>query len=130
MFGEAGHAYVYISYGVHQCLNVTTEPLGNPSAVLIRALEPCEGIERMKQNRGVDEILDIANGPGKLTEALRISYDFNGEDLVTSDRLFLEEGKEVRRVGSSTRIGISTGTGRRWRFFVDGNEFVSRGTPS
>ena len=130
MFGEAGHAYVYLSYGVHQCLNITTDRIGTPAAVLIRALEPSEGIQRLKRNRGVEEVRDLTSGPGRPTQALDIAAEFNGEDMVTSRRLFLEDGEEVRRVRTSTRIGISTGTERRWRFYVDGNQFVSEGKQS
>jgi DNA-3-methyladenine glycosylase len=130
MFGEAGHAYVYLSYGVHQCLNLTAEPLGTPAAVLVRALEPSEGIETMKRNRGVEVVRELTSGPGKLTEALGITSGFDGEDMVTSKRLFLEEGKQVNRIRSSTRIGVSVGADRKWRFYIEGNEFVSRGRPS
>ena len=127
MFGEPGRAYVYLSYGVHQCLNLTCEPGGTPAAVLVRALEPLEGTDRMKVNRGISSLRELASGPGRLTEALAIGSDFDGEDLVTSDRLFLEEGERSVSVGTSSRIGVSTGTERRWRFFVRGCMFVSKG---
>jgi DNA-3-methyladenine glycosylase len=130
MFGEPGRAYVYFSYGFHQCLNLTCEPYGTPAAVLVRALEPLEGIDEMERNRGTSLLHELASGPGKLTQALAITADFNGEDLTTSDRLFLEEGREVVSVGTSSRIGITRGMERRWRFFVKGNEFVSRKRPS
>jgi len=129
MFGEAGHAYVYLSYGVHQCLNITTERPGIPAAVLIRALEPIEGIETMKKRRNTQRIQELTSGPGKLTKALGISLDFNGEDLAKSKTLFLEGGKSNGTVKSSTRIGISAGKNRRWRFFFDGNYFVSHRKP-
>jgi DNA-3-methyladenine glycosylase len=127
MFGEAGHAYVYFTMGLHHCLNLTTEERGTPGAVLVRAIEPCEGVDEMKKNRGIGDVVGIANGPGKLTEALSINRELNGEDMVTSERLFLEEGERVSNAGTSPRIGISKGVSRRWRFFVRGSKFVSKG---
>lgn len=130
MFGEGGHAYVYFSYGFHWCLNLTTEPAGRAGAVLVRALEPIEGLERMLRNRGLDSDEHVADGPGKLTQALSIDADLNGEDLVTSDRLFVEEGEKVEGIESSSRVGIRRGVGFKWRFVVKGNRFVSKAKPS
>lgn len=130
MFGEPGHAYVYFTYGAHFCLNLTCEPSGVPAAVLVRAIEPIEGVEEMKTNRAVAEVKDLTNGPGKLTKALGINRDLNGEDLVTSDRLFLEEGERPRSLETSARVGIRDGTEYKWRFFVKGSKFVSRARPS
>ena len=126
MFGEAGHVYVFFSYGFHWCLNFTTEVEGQPGAVLIRALEPVEGIEAMVKNRGVSEVGRLTDGPGKLTKALSIDGNFNGEDLENSKRLYVLGRKEPVRVRASTRIGISSGQEQQWRFFVDGNPFVSK----
>jgi DNA-3-methyladenine glycosylase len=127
MFGEAGHAYVFFSYGSHWCLNFTTEAEGQPGAVLIRALEPLEGIEDMARNRGVAEVGRLTNGPGKLTKALSIDGAFNGEDVVKSKKLYVLDREETVRVKASARIGISRGREQQWRFFVDGNPFVSKG---
>ena len=132
MFGEAGHAYVYFAYGNHWCLNITAEPEGQPGAVLIRALEPVEGVERMARNRGVAEVGRLADGPGKLTKALSIGGAFNGEDLVKSRRLYvLDRGGPVR-VEASSRIGVSKGLEQQWRYSVEGSPFVSkrRGAPN
>ena len=126
MFGEAGHVYVFFSYGNHWCLNFTTEEEGKPGAVLVRALEPVEGVEQMRKNRGFTEVANLTNGPGKLTEAMVIGKEFNGEDVVESERLFVLGRDAPVRIKSSTRIGISKGKARRWRFFVDGNPFVSK----
>ena len=128
MFGEAGHAYVYLSYGLNECLNVTTEPLGTAGAVLIRALEPLEGVDSMMKNRGTEEVTNLTSGPGKLTQALQINRGLNCEDMVTSDRLYITEGRKIdaRSLGESRRIGVSRGTERQWRFFVVGNPYVSR----
>jgi DNA-3-methyladenine glycosylase len=130
MFGEPGHAYVYFTMGMHWCLNVTTEEPGTAGAVLVRALEPLEGIETMKRRRGKQSLEGLTNGPAKLTQALGIDGSMNGENLVKSQRLFLEAGRRLEEVGASSRVGISSGTERKWRFFLKGNRFVSRGKPS
>jgi DNA-3-methyladenine glycosylase len=129
MFGGSGRAYVYFTMGMHHCLNLTAEPAGTPGAVLIRAMEPVEGLKTMLKTRDVNSAEAVAIGPGKLTQALRIDRCLNGEDVVTSRRLFLEEWKEVSDVGTSQRIGVSRGRAQRWRFFVKGNPFVSRAKP-
>jgi len=130
MFGPAGHAYVYFTMGAHFCLNITTEPKETPAAVLIRAIEPVEGIATMKRNRGLDELNRLAAGPGNLTKALKIGKDLNGEDIVRSTRLFLEDGSLMKGISRSSRVGISTGKSSKWRFYVEGNEFVSKAKPS
>jgi DNA-3-methyladenine glycosylase len=126
MFGEAGHVYVFLSYGFHWCLNFTTEVEGQPGAVLIRALEPVKGIEQMVENRGVADVGRLTNGPGKLTKALSIDGSFNGEDLVKSKKLYVLDQEEPVHVHTSARIGISRGRDRPWRLFVEGNQFVSK----
>ncbi len=130
MFGEAGHAYVYFTMGMHCCLNVTTEARNVPGAVLFRAIEPAEGVEEMVRNRGLGESIHVADGPGKLTEALKIDRILNGEDFVRSETLFLESGRRPPKIGRSNRVGISRGTEREWRFYIKGNSFVSHGKPS
>jgi DNA-3-methyladenine glycosylase len=130
MFGPAGHAYVYFTMGAHYCLNVTTEPMGTPAAVLIRALEPREGIQKMVRNRGVNEVARLASGPGNLTKALGIDRRDNGQDMVTSSGLFFELGEQMGEIGESSRVGVTRGTSFRWRFYAKGNAFVSKGKPS
>jgi DNA-3-methyladenine glycosylase len=130
MFGEAGHSYVYFSYGNHWMLNLTTEKEGVPGAVLIRAIEPIEGIAIMKRRRGLSSVVDLASGPGKLTKAFAIDRGLNGEDLVRSRRLFVEAGKKSGTVAVSSRVGISEGVKLQWRFYLEGSPFVSRGRPS
>ena len=125
MFEQAGHAYVYFAYGSNWCLNITTEPAGTPGAVLIRAIEPKEGLEAMAKNRR-GATGHLTDGPGRLTQALGIDANFDGEDFVTSSRLFLEYGRSIGKTGVSPRVGISRGTSYMWRFFVIGNAFVSR----
>jgi len=126
MFGEAGHVYVFFSYGFHWCLNFTTEMKGQPGAVLIRALEPVAGIKQMVKNRGVSELGRLTNGPGKLTNALSIDGDFNGEDVVTSKTLLVLSREGPLRVMASARVGVSRGREQLWRYFVQGNPFVSK----
>jgi DNA-3-methyladenine glycosylase len=127
MFGEAGHVYVFFSYGNHWCLNFTTEAEGQPGAVLIRALEPVEGVEEMATNRGISEVVRLTNGPGKLTKALSIDGALNGEDLVKSRRLFVLDREAPVRAAASARIGISKARERQWRYFVEGSPYVSKG---
>ena len=115
MFGSPGVAYVYFIYGFHHCFNVTTESSGTPGAVLVRALSPIQGIEMMRRNRPGVPDEKLADGPGNLTKALGIDLKLNGEDLVGSRRLFLEEGQKVG-VMTTPRIGVSRGKTRLWRF--------------
>jgi DNA-3-methyladenine glycosylase len=129
MFDVPGRAYVYFTMGLHYCLNVTTEPRGTPAAVLLRALEPTEGIDEMEKNRGVRDASRLASGPGNLTSALRIDLGMNGEDLVTSRRLFLELGKPPDAIEASARIGVSAGKTKRWRYFASGSSAVSKRKP-
>ncbi|MDA4119812.1 MAG: DNA-3-methyladenine glycosylase [Thaumarchaeota archaeon] len=130
MFGHAGHAYVYFTMGAHFCLNITTERKETPAAVLIRAIEPVEGIGEMKLNRGLDDLNRLADGPGKLTKALGIDRALNGEDIVRSTSLFLERDIKPKEILASSRVGISAGKSFKWRFFVQGSQFVSKAKPS
>ena len=128
LFGEPGHAYVYLIYGMYECLNVVAEPEGSPGCVLIRALEPLEGIPRMRRRRpAARAIEDLANGPGKLTLALGIGRRHNGADL-TSGPLTIHppQQREEIQIGVSPRIGIKHCADWPLRFFIKGNRFVSR----
>ena len=129
MYGEAGHAYVYFVYGFHHCLNVTTEAAGTPGAVLIRAVEPKEGLPAMLQNRGKPGRQHLTDGPGRLTQALSIGREFNGEDLVNSSSLYLEFGSGNKEVVAGPRVGVNSAKGRRWRFCLKGSDFVSDPKP-
>jgi DNA-3-methyladenine glycosylase len=128
MFGEPGHAYVYLIYGMYECLNVVAEPPGSPGCVLIRALEPLEGIPRMRRRRPAARgIEDLANGPGKLTLALGVSRRHNGADLTSSSLTIHRPSRnEEIKIGVSPRIGIKHCADWPLRFFVQGNRFVSR----
>jgi len=120
MFGEGGFVYVYFTYGKHYCFNVVTERRGVPGAVLIRALEPLEGIETMKKNRRTRNVLILTNGPGKLTKAMNITGKQNGLDLTRSKMLFIckPEEKQKFEVVSTKRIGIRVGVDKPWRFYI------------
>jgi len=126
MFGHSGHAYVYFTYGNHYLLNVVTNKVGRGEAVLIRALEPIEGLDIMRKRRGRERELDLTTGPGKLTEALAIDLSLNGIDLRSSELVIA--GKERQQnftVGRSARIGISDGKDLLERYYIAGNRYVS-----
>jgi DNA-3-methyladenine glycosylase len=130
MFSRGGLAYVYFIYGSSYCLNATTEREGKPGAVLIRALEPLSGIREMCVNRNLpqDSLRNIANGPGKLCQAMKIRRELNGTDLTRSKELMVCQPRNGNRfqIESSRRIGIARARGRKWRFYISGNDFVSR----
>ncbi len=126
MFGHPGYAYVYLTYGMHHCLNLVTERGGYPAAVLIRALEPADGIELMKKRRGCQSLKDLTNGPAKLCQALGIDRNLNGADL-SSNIIYVEDrGEAVTKIASSSRVGIKEGKEKNWRFFLPDSKFVSR----
>jgi DNA-3-methyladenine glycosylase len=132
LFGAPGTAYVYLIYGMHWLVNVVTEPEGTGGAVLVRAVEPVQGRDRMQSLRSAGRReVDLTNGPGKLAEAFGIDGDQHGTDL-TAPPLYFAEGNPVpdAAVATSTRIGITKGVDREWRWFIDGNRFVSKATPS
>jgi DNA-3-methyladenine glycosylase len=130
LFGPPGIAYVYLSYGIHSLLNAVCEPEGDAAAVLIRALEPTAGLERMRERRGERPDADLCSGPGKLTEALGIGLGHNDTDLCADPFLLLPplEG-QAPEVVVGPRIGITKAVERPWRFCAAGNRFVSRPRP-
>ena len=122
MFGPGGFAYVYLIYGMHHCFNIVTSTVGNPQAVLIRALEPMDGIELMKIRRKCNEEKSLCNGPGKLCSALGITRTENGVDLCGDD-LYILEGDKITEsnIVSTPRINIGySGEARNylWRFLI------------
>ncbi|RME60245.1 MAG: DNA-3-methyladenine glycosylase [Candidatus Dadabacteria bacterium] len=128
MFKEGGHLYVYFTYGMHYCANIVAEKEGIGAAVLLRALEPTVGIETMLRRRKVREIKDIANGPAKLCQALKLTSKLNGEDLLSSSRVWLVKPRRVlksQEIQCAERIGISKAKDLPWRFFIKDNKFVS-----
>jgi len=128
IFGPPGHAYVYFIYGMYECLNLVAEPEGSPGCVLIRALEPIDGIESMRKRRpSARKPEDLANGPGKLTLALGITRSHNGAD-VTRGPLTVRKPREDRaiEIAVTPRIGITQCTDWPLRFLIRGNPNVSR----
>jgi DNA-3-methyladenine glycosylase len=129
LFGPPGRAYVYRSYGIHALLNAVCEPEGVGAAVLIRALEPLQGVEHMRARRGVD---DLCSGPGKLTQALGITLEDNGSDLAAGPVVIEAPppGWEEVDAIAGTRIGITKAVELPWRFCVAGSRSVSRPWPT
>jgi DNA-3-methyladenine glycosylase len=142
MFWKGGHLYVYFTYGMHYCCNVVTGPEGNAGAVLLRGIEPIDGIETMMRNRGwrhrdverwntgvVEDwrFHEVTNGPAKLCQAFSIGRRQNGTDLLGRD-IFITNGEHVphSKIVAAPRIGIRTAIDKKWRFYLEGNPFVSR----
>ena len=131
LYGPPGRAYVYLNYGMYWLLNVVTEPEGRGAAVLIRAVEPVEGIEYMLARRpGARSERDLTNGPGKLVLAFGIEAHAHEAVLTAPPLYFAENGHPPGEVGASARIGITRGRSLPWRYFEKGNSFVSPGRPS
>jgi DNA-3-methyladenine glycosylase len=128
LFGPPGRAYVYRSYGIHALLNAVCEHEGVGAAVLIRALEPIDGIDRMQARRDVESVRQLCSGPGKLTQALGIGLECNGSDLRRGPIVFSPRPAGWRNVeiDVDTRIGITRAAELPWRFVAAGNRFVSR----
>ncbi len=132
MFGPPGHAYVYLIYGVHHCLNVVTEEVGHPAAVLIRALEPEEGIEIQRQHRSNRPFKALTNGPGKLCQALDIDLRFDGIDLCAPETpLWIEDALPLPAdaIVATPRINVTGDQQARtvpWRWHIRDNLWVSR----
>lgn len=126
LFLDRGHAYVYFTYGSCFCMNVSAETAGIGGGVLIRAIEPVEGIELMERNRGTGVLRDLTRGPGRLAAALAIDKRVDGVDLCGDGLLWLGTAvKPVGAVGESIRIGITREVEHLRRFFERGNPFVS-----
>ncbi len=127
MYLPGGYAYVYFTYGMHYCFNVVTEKEGFPAAVLIRAVEPIEGIELMKKFRNTNNIYNLTNGPAKFCQAFKIDKSLNGTSLLGDEIFIVDSDDDIKfTIGRSQRIGISAGTDKKWRFFIRGNPFVSK----
>lgn len=129
MFLAGGHLYVYFTYGMHYALNIVTGPEGVGEGVLIRAAEPIEGIEIMKQNRRVEDTKNLANGPGKLAQALGIFNTSLSGKILNKSSIFLEQPKvpvQAKNITAAPRIGITKASDRPWRFYINDSPFVSK----
>jgi DNA-3-methyladenine glycosylase len=128
MFGPAGFAYVYLVYGMHHCLNVVTEQEGYPAAVLIRAVEPSEGMALMQKERPAPDVRRLTNGPGKLCQAFGIDRRLNGLDMC-GEALFVEDlGTRLVDIVVTTRVGVDYAgpwKDKPWRFYIAGHPGVS-----
>lgn len=143
MFAEGGHLYVYFTYGMHFCANVVTRRKGVGEAVLIRAVEPIEGIEEMMKKRGFTadngddaDFRELTNGPAKVCEAFGIERRFNGVDL-TGNEVYIGEmknhpkgvplgEKEKIKIGETKRVGVVGAKERKWRFYIEGSHYISK----
>jgi DNA-3-methyladenine glycosylase len=129
MWGDAGHAYVYFTYGMHWCVNVVANREEVPTACLIRALEPLRGIEEMRRRRSRERDFELCSGPAKLTQALAIDRKLDGADVVEGNELYIIRGPRSRQgIRRSPRIGVAYAkewAGRPLRFFLEGNPYVS-----
>src|SRR5271163_1364026 len=126
LFLGPGHAYVYFVYGSSFMLNVTSEARGVGGGVLLRALEPLEGIDLMRRSRATTRLTDLARGPGRLSEAMGIDLTQDGLDLCAAGPLWLAAtAQNTGAIGKSVRIGLTRNAGRVWRFYERGNPYVS-----
>tara|TARA_B100000315_G_C14562843_1_gene581389 strand:+ start:1672 stop:2277 length:606 start_codon:yes stop_codon:yes gene_type:complete len=127
MYGPPGFSYVYFIYGIHYCLNIVTEKIGIPGAILVRALEPIHGSDIMKQNRNTSRLTNLTNGPAKLTQALNITSNHNNLNLTCDDELYIcrSINKENFNIANDFRIGVKKENNKPWRYFIESNPFVS-----
>ena len=126
LFGPPHRAYVYQIYGTLFCFNLSSEEDGCGAGVLVRALQPLEGLDLMRRRRGVEAERDLCRGPGRLCQALAVNRSFDGADLATDRHLWLAHGERARsRIRRSTRIGVTRGAEHRLRYFLAGNAYVS-----
>jgi DNA-3-methyladenine glycosylase len=128
MFGPAGHLYVYRSYGIHWCANVVCEREGIGAAVLLRALEPTHGLETMRRRRGLEDARLLCSGPGRLTQALGIGRTHDGAPLDRQPFTLLPPAEPIEW-DATTRIGITRGVEREWRYVLRGSTWTSRARP-
>ncbi len=129
MFESAGHLYVYFTYGLHYCVNIVVGEKGRGEAVLLRAAEPIGGLDIIKQNRGLENIYNLANGPAKLAQALGI-YDTNLSGSLLSKNTFqimlAKKPVPKEKIIAGPRIGVSQAVDQAWRFYLRDSRFVSR----
>jgi DNA-3-methyladenine glycosylase len=124
MYGPAGHAYVYFTYGMHYCVNVVSKKDGE--GVLLRALEPVEGIEVMKLRRKITDIYNLCSGPAKLTKSMGIDRRLDGYPLFSSPIYIIDDGYRTQEITTTTRVGITKAKEELLRFYITGSKFISR----
>ena len=127
MFGPSGRAYVYFTYGMHYCFNIVTGAEGYGCGVLVRAVEPLEGLEIMRRNRGRDDVSQLTNGPAKFCQAFGIDKNLSGHNLAEPP-LKLELSGQIpnEQIVQTTRVGITKAIDQPWRFYIKSNLFVSK----
>ncbi len=129
LFGQVGHAYVYFTYGMYYCVNFVARSVDSVAGgVLIRAVQPLEGIEYMEKKRNKHTVNGLTNGPGKLTQALAINGDLNGLDVTKRGPLYVLDAPEIpqKDIVVTTRVGISKASHEKLRFYIKDNAFVSK----
>lgn len=128
MFGDPAHSYIYFTYGMHHCFNITTNKKGLGEAVLIRAIEPIKGLEEMKKSRRIDNIKNLCNGPAKLTQAFELTKSHNNLNLLdkNSPLKIMKGEKEKFKIIKTKRIGVKKGSDLNLRFYIDKNLFISK----
>jgi DNA-3-methyladenine glycosylase len=130
LFGPPGNAYVYRSYGIHALLNAVAEKEGTGAAVLIRALEPVEGVDLMRERRGLEPLAELCSGPGKLTQALGIGLELDGTPLTGGGPIAIEPRTREPELVRGVRIGITKAADLPWRLCDAGSRHVSRPWPA
>ena len=128
MFQAGGRLYVYFTYGMHYCFNIVTGQQGVGEGVLIRAAELIDGVKIMQNNRGIRDIKNLTNGPGKLAQAMGITDTSLSGKLLNKSSILLEQGQPIREqdIVAGPRIGIRQATDQPWRFYIKGNPYVSK----
>lgn len=128
MYLMGGHSYVYFIYGMYYCFNVVTQGTKEPEAVLIRALEPVEGVAKMREMRKKENLLDLCSGPGKLCQAFHITGSLNARNLSQEGEIYISEGKRVEEIEVDQRVGLPLHEDSAYwplRFYIKGSPFVS-----
>lgn len=125
MFGPAGHAYIYFTYGMHYCMNVVAGPEGRAEAVLIRALEPTQGAELMQARRGTKDLHNLCSGPAKLVQAMGLMREQNGVSL-TTNKFYIKPAAKKYDIATTPRIGIRQAVDKPWRWIATGSRFITK----